>query len=173
MKKILLIMLFCSISIYSKAQETNSLQSKTTINIEELAAKLDKLQRDYDYLSLQYKINFDIQFIERIESQTESGSSELKIIFHHPDEHKFSQSQYLVYLNLYEANLKGVNSFSEETIPLLNQILEIETTKSRFSKEEITLLKSLYNYCCICCERAKLALATFKIYIDIYKRNIQ
>ena len=166
-------MLFCSISIYSKAQETNSLQSKTTINIEELAAKLEKLQHDYDYLSLQYKINFDIQYIERIALQAESGSSELTIILYHPDEHKFSQSQYLAYLNLYETNLKLVNGFSEETIPLLNHILEIETTKSRFSKENIAFLKSLYNYCSICCERAKLALATFKIYIDIYKRNIQ
>ncbi|MBO5893407.1 MAG: hypothetical protein J6Q31_03985 [Alistipes sp.] len=173
MKKILLLMFLCTISICAKAQEADSLQTKTNISIEELAAKLDKLQHDYDLLQLRYTIDFTTQGLERIERQSNNCSTKMMVMFHHPNEYEFGLNQYLSYLELYKQNTKLLNQLEKETMPMLNNMIKIEITKSRFSKDEIGLLQSLNDYCINCCERAKSSLIIFKVYIDVYKRNIQ
>ena len=59
MKKILFTILLAFFGvIYVNAQEIDSLQIKSdTISIESLAARLDKLQHDYDYLYCESKLN--------------------------------------------------------------------------------------------------------------------
>ena len=56
-KVILIILLSISAAVNTLAQEIDSLQTKSPNDrIDELSAKLDDLQNDYDYLSLHFEL---------------------------------------------------------------------------------------------------------------------
>lgn len=157
-KVILIILLSISAAVNTLAQEIDSLQTKSPNDrIDELSAKLDDLQNDYDYLSLHFELTtsklelknhlntIDIQ-IEKISTliRTSTYDSEIYISFkenYDLDIEIFDSMKELINMQLYIADMKIKSSnFSNEQIRTLENEID-------FCKEYIPLIeKNLSNY---------------------------
>jgi hypothetical protein len=157
-KVILIILLSISAAVNTLAQEIDSLQTKSPNDrIDELSAKLDDLQNDYDYLSLHFELTtyklelknhlntIDIQ-IEKISTliRTSTYDSEIYISFkenYDLDIEIFDSMKELFNMQLYIADMKIKSSnFSNEQIRTLENEID-------FCKEYIPFIeKKLSNY---------------------------
>ena len=165
MKKILLIMLFCSISIYSKAQETNSSQSKTTINIEELAAKLDKLQHDYDYLYCENTLTKEIVEIQSFANKINITANTLLIMCYHGS---FDANLYNSYKSTYDSSRAN---FEMRKLKIESMRVNIATKvlNCNFSDKELAVLEKADEAITSSVNVLEHSLQQFKIVIDIYR----
>lgn len=167
MKKILFTILISIFGVTSsKAQEIDSLQIKSdTIPIESLAARLDKLQHDYDYLYCESKLN-SLQYELRIFTNSiDISSNSIKAWCFNS---KFSITLYNSYRKEYDANVELL-SVLKENVELMQISINLKIIASNFSEKEIEVLKASIKTLDNCLDKAENSLSAYENYLDIYR----
>ncbi len=139
MKKILLLMFLCTISICAKAQEADSLQTKTNISIEELAAKLEKLQHDYDFLYCRSELDRVCDRLDNVilDIRIETNNI-ISACYNH---NKADIDFYISSMKLYNQNKEsfGIHKFNAE---MAKGSISLRMLVSNFSEAETEILNS-------------------------------
>ena len=169
MKKILFTILLAFFGVINvNAQEIDFLQIKSdTISIESLAAKLDKLQHDYDYLKLDSELNRMQLKLEILANNIKNYSTDLEIDCYHYNGRYMNEICSSSSDN-YNVSVKLLNSL-KETITQLKAMVAIKIISSNFSEDEINLLNHNCNTLDLGVRLVEKALASYKITIDWFK----
>ena len=167
MKKILVTILLAFFGVINvNAQELDSLQIKSdTISIESLAARLDKLQHDYDYLYCEYKLNCLQYEIKMFANEVGESSNSIRTYYFN---RQYSRALYNSYKDNYYAKVGLFNAFKNSAESLKVNIAIIIST-SNFSDNEIERLKDLANLIDICLNTAESSLEHYKVGLDAYR----
>ena len=167
MKKILFTILLAFFGVICvNAQEIDSLQIKSdTISIESLAARLDKLQHDYDYLYCESKLN-SLQYELRIFTNSiDISSNSIKVWCFNS---KFSIRLYNSYRKDYDANVELL-SVLKENVELMQISINLKIIASNFSEKEIEVLKASIENLDNCLDKAENSLRAYAEYLDLYR----
>ena len=169
MKKILFTILISIFGVMSsKAQEIDSLQLKSdSITVENLAASLKKLQRDYDFLSCDYELNKMQLKLEILANNIMNNSIDLQIDCYHYSG-KYMKELCLSCSDNYNASVELLNSL-KETITQLKAMVSNKIISSDFSEDEINLLNHNCNTLDIAVRCVEKSLANYKVNIDWFK----
>ncbi|MBQ3212424.1 MAG: hypothetical protein IJB40_02740 [Alistipes sp.] len=163
MKKIFVLMVLCTLSMSIFAQEVDSLQSNP-INVDSLAVKLDKLQRDYDFLKCDYELNRMQLKLEIFANQINNSSTALEINCYHYSG-TYMKELYLANKDKYNSSVDMLNSL-KETIGQLKAMIAIKIISSNFSENEIALLNNQCNTLDLGVRVVEKALSSYKVVID-------
>ncbi|MBR5281382.1 MAG: hypothetical protein IKU22_01230 [Alistipes sp.] len=165
MKKILLLMLFCAISVCAKAQEADSLQAKTNISIEELATKLDKLQHDYDYLYCENTLTKEIVEIQSFSNKINISANTLLIMCYHGG---FDADLYYSYKLNYDASIEWQDSQISK-IEAMRVNIASKILTCTFSDIELDVLEKANEAITSALSVLKYSLHQYKTILDMYK----
>ena len=165
MKKILLLMLFCAISVCAKAQEADSLQAKTNISIEELATKLDKLQHDYDYLQCENDLTKELIALKSTSNEINISANTLLIMCYHGS---FDANLYHGYKSIYDVSRAN---FEKQKLKIESMRVYIATKvlDCNFSDKELAVLEKADETITSSVNFLESSLQQFKTVIDIYR----
>ena len=164
MKKILALMVLCTLSMSVSAQEVDSLQSES-VSIDSLATKLDKLQHDYDYLYCDYELSRVEYKLENLSNQTRMSANSLLISSYHG---RFDADLYIVHRDSYNT----FNSFCDamKDIVITTQILiSLKIISCNFTEEEKDLLRDRSSGLDRYVVSAESALRLYESVIDVYR----
>ena len=165
MKKILLLMLFCAISVCAKAQEADSLQTKTNISVEEIAAKLEKLQHDYDYLYCENVLTEEIIALESTSNKINISANTLLIMCYHGS---FDADLYHSYKSNYDASRANFE-IRKLKIESMRVSIATKVLNCNFSDKELAVLEKADETITSSVNVLEYSLQQFKTVIDIYR----
>jgi hypothetical protein len=165
MKKILLLMLFCAISISAKAQEADSLQTKSNISIEELVAKLEKLQHDFDYLYCENTLTKAIVEIKSFSNKINITANTLLIMCYHGG---FDADIYYSYKLDYDASIECQDS-EISRIEAIRVNIASKILACTFSDIELDVLENANEAITSALSVLKYSLQYYKTTLDMYK----
>ena len=167
MKKILFTILISIFGVMSsKAQEIDSLQLKSdSITVESLAARLDKLQHDYDYLYCENKFNCIQYEIKIFANNVSIESNSIRTFYFN---NQFSVALYNSYNRGYEAKMKLYDTF-KNSLAYTKSIVNLKIASSNFSDKEITYFNDYAVYLDSCLSSAEEALVHYKAGLDAYR----
>lgn len=167
MKKILFTILISIFGVMSsKAQEIDSLQLKSdSITVESLAARLDKLQHDYDYLKCEFELRQDANDIGIITNEIQISVNYLLNECYH---RKFDNDLYKVHRDKRNEYVRYLNAL-KENIKIKETSVALRIISSNFTNKEIELLKYLSNMPSQRVLVLEGALRQYEIVLDIYK----
>jgi hypothetical protein len=166
-KVILLILLSISAAVNTLAQEIDSLQTKSPNDrIDELSAKLDDLQNDYDYLSLHFELTtytlelknhlntIDIQ-IEKINTLIRTSTYDSEI--------------YTSLKENYDLDIELLDSM-KELIYMQLYIADMKIKSSNFSNEQIRTLENEIDFCNEYIPFIEKKLSNYQSLIELYRK---
>jgi hypothetical protein len=166
-KVILLILLSISAAVNTLAQEIDSLQTKSPNDrIDELSAKLDDLQNDYDYLSLHFELTtyklelknhlntIDIQ-IEKINTLIRTSTYDSEI--------------YISFKENYDLDIELFDSM-KELINMRLYIADMKIKSSNFSNEQIRTLENEIDFCNEYIPFIEKKLSNYQSLIELYRK---
>jgi hypothetical protein len=165
MKKILALMVLCTLSMGVSAQELESLQSES-ISVDSLATKLDKLQHDYDFLYCKYELDRIVNELRLWASEITIASNSLSINL---VDGGFSIDLYTSFKNRHDAAAEFISSYIDNIVSVKN-VIRVKKASSSFSEMEILLLSNYNSVIDSLLGAAEAALEHFKVVLDSYKK---
>ena len=168
MKKILVTILLALFGVINvNAQEIDSLQIKSdTISIESLAARLDKLQHDYDFLYCKYELDRTEKELRLYASDITISANSLMIYL---VDGTFNIDLYTSFKNRYDSVTETINAFIDNIVSL-KRMISIKKASSGFSEMEILFLSKLDSVVDSQLGVTGSALEHFKTVLDSYKK---
>lgn len=138
MKKLTLVILLAFMSIISAtAQEADSLQTQhNEISVEDLIAKTNKLQRDFDYLSCDFELTKLEGELNSFNNDIRISSSSILINCYHGS---FNYDLYSAYKRNYEALLNKYESLKQK-VSSVQRLVILKSMTSNFTDKEIDLI---------------------------------
>lgn len=138
MKKIFVLMVLCTLSMSVSAQEVDSLQSNP-INVDSLAVKLDKLQRDYDFLYCRSQL-------DRLQSELENMVLDIRIECNSIMSACFNHSKpdvdyYILCKDLYESK-KETFDLKKLNASVVKSFVSLKMSFSNFSEVDTDVLNT-------------------------------
>ena len=169
MKKFFVLVVLCALSTSVSAQEVDSLKSGP-ITIESLAAKLDKLQHDYDLLKCDYELNRMLLNLGILQNEINNHSTDLEIDCYHYS----GQYMYQLYSSSRDKYNSSVNLLSslKESIVQLKAMVVSMIISSGFSENEISLLNHQCNTLDLSVRYAETSLESYKTNIDWFYEKL-
>ena len=164
MKKILSVIIAIISVISVSAQDIDSLQSKS-ISIENLTTQLNNLQRDYDYLlcesKLQMKMN-ELSIFNNLLNIT------INTITTYVCNNLFDVDLYIAYRDSYNAYVNMLNA-QKRNVLSLQELVVTKMNVTDFYDIEIELLNNSMRLLDSSLNRIELSLTDLKNAIDAYK----
>ena len=170
MKKILFTILISIFGVMSsKAQEIDSLQLKSdSITVENLAARLDKLQHDYDFLYCCYELDkIHNQLNDIIHDISIETNNIMLACYNHP---KADIDFYIASKELYNSNkesfsIRKIDATTKKTfISLKMSLLNFTETEKQILDSSLTMLDKKLSY-------IDKRFDSYKNILDMYKEK--
>lgn len=161
---IILVTLFGSMSV--TAQEVEDLNTDSlNPQIDTLSAKLNTLQRDYDFLSCQIQQNNYNHKLEQFDSQIQIERLSMLInIFHG----KFDMNLYTAYQARYNSYIELHDNY-KEAIDALKVLISLKMRSANFSEAEIEVLSKANNLLDDLLLKIWLSIDYFKKTLNVYQ----
>ena len=170
MKKILVTILLAFFGVINvNAQEIDSLQIKSdTISIESLAARLDKLQHDYDFLYCCYELDkIHNQLNDIIHDIIIETNNIMSACYNHPtaDIDFYIASKELYNSNKESFSIRKIDATTKKSfISLKMSLLNFTETETRILDSSLAMLEKKLSY-------IDKRFDSYKNVIDIYKEK--
>ena len=166
-KVILLILLSISAAVNALAQEIDSLQTKSPNDrIDELSAKLDDLQNDYDYLSLHFELTtYKLELknhLNTIDIQIEKISTLIRTS-------TYDSEIYISFKENYDLDIELFDSM-KELINMRLYIADMKIKSSNFSNEQIRTLENEIDFCNEYIPFIEKKLSNYQSLIELYRK---
>ena len=166
-KVILLILLSISGAVNTLAQEIDSLQTKSPNDrINELSAKLDDLQNDYDYLSLHFELTtYKLELknhLNTIDIQIEKISTLIRTS-------TYDSEIYISIKENYDLDIELFDSM-KELINMQLYIADMKIKSSNFSNEQIRTLENEIDFCKEYIPFIEKKLSNYQSFIELYRK---
>ena len=161
MKKVLLLIIFAVTSVYASAQDTSS----AAITIDSLSVRLEKLQRDYDYLSCDFDLYRMKAELKELSQDVSIKSNEVLIGIYHGS---YSRDLYLSYLKYYDVSCALFDSKKDE-YEHLKTLVSLKATASKFSHTQLSMIDVILKSIDKSFELADSSLKYYKFLVDTYR----
>lgn len=166
-KVILIILLSISAAVNTLAQEIDSLQTKSPNDrIDELSAKLDDLQNDYDYLSLHFELTtYKLELknhLNTIDIQIEKISTLIRTS-------TYDSEIYISLKENYDLDIELFDSM-KELINMQLYIADMKIKSSNFSNEQIRTLENEIDFCKEYIPFIEKKLSNYQNFIELYRK---
>ena len=135
MKRVLFLVFFSVLSICAKAQSVDSLQLES-ISIDSLSAKLNKLQRDYDFLHCQLELEQTLSSLKFLECEIRNSTQAIRIEM---CAHNFDVDLYISFKEQYDSYVSYYNSLMD-SVKLKKEKCGLMVDSVEFSAEQIIRL---------------------------------
>ena len=132
MKRILFLAFFSVLSMCASAQSVDSLQSES-ISIDSLSAKLNKLQRDYDFLRFQLELEQTLSSLNLLRCEIRNSSQAIRIEM---CAHNFDVDLYIALKEEYDAYVSYHNSLMDK-VKMTKEKYELMVDSVEFSADQI------------------------------------
>ena len=137
-----------------------------SITIEGLAAKLNSLQNDYDYLNCIYELDMLELTLEIFAHNINQKTTDLKFSYYH---HKKDYDIYYLYRSDYNGDVALFDAY-KESIKIKKEAIDLNIQTLNFSDKRVDILKVKCESLDIKLRRVEVALKGYKTYIDMYKK---
>lgn len=166
MKKIICFVFVAFIGLLNvTAQDVYSTQSNLKAYVEDLSAKLSKLQHDYDYLYCSHEINLIELELKDLINNIDMRSNAILINCYHS---RFNIDLYTAYRDNYNASLELMDTMKER-VDGIQAAVALKTLTSNFTDKEIELLMKCSKFLDNCLSKLQGSLDYYKLVIGIYK----
>ena len=167
MKRVLLIIVAIVSALYASAQEKGSLQDQTTtVSIDSLSLRLEKLQHDYDFLFCDYQLHKLIMDLKDLAHSVENSSNGVVINVY--TNSRYNRNLYDSYLNNYEADSYLFDSLKKNA-EVLRTAVFVKMITSDFSDTEREMLTSSLNVVEKAIHTVENSLKYYNIAIEAYR----
>lgn len=163
MKRVLFLVFFSVLSICVSAQSVDSLQSES-ISIDSLSAKLNKLQRDYDFLRCQLELELLSSKLNIFGCEIQNAAQAVIIDM---CSHNFDVDLYISFKKQYDAYVSYHNSLMDKVKMTKEKYgLMVDFDYVEFSVDQIIELRSaIFSIDNVC--------NTFDASFDYYKKCLE
>lgn len=167
MKKLTLVILLAFMSVISAtAQEADSLQIQNNEVIADSVTvnKLNRLQRDFDFLNCHFKVTTLKNELNNFVQDIKISSLETQINCHHS---VFNYDLYEAYKKNYNISVSLLESY-KDNIASTKMLVSLIMLTSNFTEEEVDILTRTCNMFDRQIASAESALKIYKLVIDMY-----
>ena len=161
MKKVLLLIIFAVTSVYASAQDTSS----AAITIDSLSVRLEKLQRDYDYLLCDFELTRMKAELNELSQDANIKSNSLLLDIYHSS---YDRDLYSAYSRNYDVYCALFDS-QKEKYEHLKTLVTLKAIASSFSDTQLSVLDSAFKSIDKSIASVDSALKYDKLVVDIYR----
>ena len=167
MKKLVIVIctLLCANVLF--AQENVKKEKDLAVVVDSLAVKLNKLQKDYDYLWCEYKLNEINSGLNDDENEISTKSNQLLTNIYHG---RFNYDLYNSYKEYYNSKIYLLENYKINAESIRN-LVTLKMITSNFSENEIRVLQHLLKILDSAINSVESSLKLYDSYIEIYRKK--
>ena len=161
MKKVFLLIIIAVISVYASAQNT----SYTVITSDSLSIRLEKLQRDYNYLLCDYELfRIKVELNELSQEVSIKSNSVLIDIYRG----SYDRDIYSAYIRYYDA-ISALFDTQKEGFETTKKFVMQKATTSNFSDAQLSLIETTFKSVDSSIASMNTSLKYYKYLVDTYR----
>jgi hypothetical protein len=167
MKKLLLVIcaLLCANMLF--AQENVKKEKDLAVVVDSLTTKLNKLQKDYDYLYCKILLNDGIINLNDVKNDISNSSNMLLFVI---NQGRFDYGAYNRHKELYNAAIKKLDVTKVEAESVKN-FVTLKMITSNFSENELSALQHRLNFLDYSIFSVETYLKLYDLYIKEYRNK--
>jgi hypothetical protein len=167
MKKLLLVIcaLLCANMLF--AQENVKKEKDLAVVVDSLTTKLNKLQKDYDYLYCKILLNDGIINLNDVKNDISNSSNMLLFVI---NQGRFDYGAYNTHKELYNAAIKKLDVTKVEAESVKN-FVTLKMITSNFSENELSALQHRLNFLDYSIFSVEAYLKLYDLYIKEYRNK--
>lgn len=167
MKKLLLVIcaLLCANMLF--AQENVKKEKDLAVVVDSLTTKLNKLQKDYDYLYCKILLNDGIINLNDVKNDISNSSNMLLFVI---NQGRFDYGAYNTHKELYNAAIKKLDVTKVEAESVKN-FVTLKMITSNFSENELSALQHRLNFLDYSIFSVETYLKLYDLYIKEYRNK--
>ena len=167
MKKVLLFIISVVSVLHSYAQNVDSVQvHSTATTIDSLSLRLNKLQRDYDFLYCDYELNKLMLDLKDLSSSLDIMSNRILIDYY--NNIAYYQALYTAYRDNYDAKCVLFNSLKDK-IETVKLAVLVKMAASVFSEQEQDVIYSCFSVIQKSVKNVELSLDCYNVALRAYQ----